>query len=236
MIMKNKYEVVIDYINQRIDSGFYKAHQMIDSENELAEALNISRVTVRRAIDELVSDRVLYRQHGRGTFVRSIPSYKEFRNGVGFTREVLRRDEIPSSKDVELRRIFANEDIAQQLQIIVGEPVWEVKRTRCANNVPIVFEHVYFPEKLVGILVEDDLSGSLYALLEARGIQFDYADQSLQAILADAQLSKQLNISVGDPLIKMEVIAYMENGTPFNSGSSYYQTSSFKLYQTVFNS
>lgn len=234
--MKNKYEVVIDYINHRIDSGFYKAHQMIDSENELAEILNISRVTVRRAIDELVSERVLYRQHGRGTFVRSMPSYKEFRNGVGFTREVLRRNETPSSKDVELRRVFANEGIAHQLQIMIGDPVWEVRRTRCANDVPIVCEHVYFPEKLVGSLVEEDLSGSLYALLESRGIQFDYADQSLQAILADASLSEQLNIAVGDPLIKMEVIAYMENGTPFNSGSSYYQTSSFKLYQTVFNS
>lgn len=234
--MKNKYEVVIDYINQRIDSGFYKAHQMIDSENDLAEILNISRVTVRRAIDELVSEWVLYRQHGRGTFVRSMPSYKEFRNGVGFTREVLRRNETPSSKDVELRRVFANEGIAHQLQIMVGDPVWEVRRTRCANDVPIVCEHVYFPEKLVGSLVEEDLSGSLYALLESRGIQFDYADQSLQAILADASLSEQLNIAVGDPLIKMEVIAYMENGTPFNSGSSYYQTSSFKLYQTVFNS
>ncbi|QIK69754.1 UTRA domain-containing protein [Erysipelothrix sp. HDW6C] len=139
-----------------------------------------------------------------------------------------------TSHNKSLKKIPATELIASELKIALGTPVWEVIRTRYANDVPVAHEHVFFPTDLIGTIRPEDLDASLYDLLGKRGIHFAHADQRLDAINADETIANFLNIPVGHAVIKMHVTAYMENGTPFNTGVSYYQTQAFKLVQTVY--
>lgn len=235
--MKNnisKKEIVRNYIIGQINSNVYKPHEMIESENQLSSKIGVSRVTVRNAIEELVNERVLIKHHGKGTYLNSLPSFSDFMNGIGFSREVKRRNMIPSAKLLNLETIEPTLQLQKDLKLSIEERVIHVERVRLADNIPVAYESASFPHSILGDISESEASNSIYDYLEKKGYTFDYADQRVNATVADIPLSKLLNVPIGHPLIEMYVIAYTNEGIPFNAGTTFYQTNTFKLVQTVY--
>ncbi|MGN1344537.1 MAG: GntR family transcriptional regulator [Traorella sp.] len=229
-----KSQIVKEYILKNIDNGIYQVGQMIDSEITLSEKLKISRMTVREAIRDLVEDNILEKQHGRGTFVLKQPRFKGFQCGVGFSEEMKRHGMIPSSRDVSLTEIEASEEIAQDLQIAVHTSVWNIKRIRLANDIPVAYEDEYFSKTIIPSLTLEITNHSIYEYLQKEGLEFSYVDQMLDAVIADQKISQLLDVPVNTPLIRMYIIAYLKNGMPFNCGTTYYRNDHFKLSQTVY--
>ena len=229
-----KSQMVKEYILQNIASGVYPIGHMIDSEPVLSERLQVSRMTVREAIRDLVEENILEKQHGRGTFVLKQPRFKGFQCGIGFSEEMKRHGMVPSARDIQLIETTANEEIAQDLQITINAPVWNIKRVRLANDIPIAYEDEYFTKAIVTNLTVEIANHSIYEYLYQQGIEFTYVDQMLDAVLANKEISQRLEVPVGTPLIRMYIIAHLKNGTPFNCGTTYYRTDSFQLSQTVF--
>lgn len=234
MILNNKNETVKSFILKRIQSKVYSEGQMIDSENTLCQLLDVSRMTVRKALDELVNDGVLYKEKGRGTFVSMKPKYSEFQCGVAFTNEVEKRGRVPSTKDATLELLEADELIADDLKICKGDKVWRVTRVRCADGIPIIYAIEYFVYAQCENLTLDIVNQSVYGFLETKGITFAFVDQKLEAVLCPSDVAKKLSISKGEPLILMSITAYMKNGTPFNTGIEYYRTDQYTLIQSVY--
>lgn len=233
--MVNKNELVKKYIIEQINKRIYSEGQMIESEMQLCEKLNLSRMTVRKALNELVNEGVVYKEKGRGTFVSRKPKYAEFKFGIGFTQDVTKRGMIPSTKDATIKLCSADEEIATNLNINLGEKVWKVSRVRCADGIPIIFVVEYYPYSLCPDLTIETVNQSIYKYLEEKGICFSFLDQRIEAVLSPKKVADKLEIIEGHPLILMSMIVYMRNGTVFNYGIEYCRTDKYRLVQSIYN-
>lgn len=231
----SKNEVVKQYIKEQIEKKIYSEGQLIESESRLCDVLGISRMTVRKALDELVSDGVVYKEKGRGTFVARKPKYSEFKCGVGFSKEARKRGMNPSTKDSTLELCEADESVAEMFSIPIGTKVWKVTRVRCVDDIPIVYLSEYYLYSLCPDLNEDIVKQSIYGHLEKKGIHFAFLDQKLKAVLCPKDIAKKLDIEEGHPLIKMTLVTYMKNGIAFNCGDEYYLTDKYTLIQSIYN-
>ena len=229
-----KSQIVKEYILQNIANGIYPIGHMIESEPVLSEKLHISRMTIREAIRDLVEENILEKQHGRGTFVLKQPKFKGFQCGIGFSEEMKRHGMNASASHITLEETIANEQICQDLHLQEHAPIWNVKRVRLANNVPIAYEDEYFAKNIVPNLTLDIVSNSIYDYLKQQGIEFTYVDQVLDAVLATEEIASLLEVPVKTPLIRMYIIAHLKNGTPFNCGTTYYRTDTYQLSQTIY--
>lgn len=229
-----KYQIVKQYILEQIEKRIYQPHQLIESELELTEKLGVSRITVRKALEELVSEKVLSKKKGVGTFVNPLPKYLGFKPGIGFTSEAKNRGLTPSTNLLRLAKVAAEENQATDMQVHVGDSLWLVERIRYANNVAVSYELEYFDYRLVGELTEDICKQSIYEHLKEKEIEYEYVDQQISALLADEASAHHLNVPIGSPLINIKNIAYLKNGKPFNLGFALYQTNSFHLMHTVY--
>lgn len=232
----NKNDAVRDYIINRIQQHIYSAGQVIESESKLCEILNVSRMTVRKALDELVSEGIVYKEKGRGTFVSKKPKYAEFRCGVGgFTQEAKKRGVVPSTRDATLELMEADEIVAKKMNIPLHEKVWKVTRVRCADDTPIIYVEEYFLYSHCPDLTIEIVQQSIYEHLEKKGIVCAFVDQKLEAYSCRNKIAKKLVIKEGHPLIKMTLLIYMKNGTPYNYGVEYYRTDKYTLIQSVYS-
>lgn len=235
-ISKNKNEEVRKYITQRINQHIYVEGQVIESESKLCDILNVSRMTVRKALDELVSEGIVYKEKGRGTFVSRKPKYAEFRCGAGgFTQELEKRGLTPSTKDATLELIEADVTVAEMLNMPIHEKVWKVTRVRCADETPIIYVEEYFLYSHCTDLTIDIVNQSIYSHLEKKGIAYAFLDQKLEAINCPKHICEKLHIKDGHPVIRMSLIVYMKNGTAYNCGTEYYLTDRYTLIQSVYS-
>ena len=229
-----KYEIVREYILESIKKNIYLPGMVIESENELSSRLNVSRVTVRKALDDLCADNTLFKIKGKGTFVAEKPKYFDFQCGVGFSSEIRKRNRVPSTNYAKIRHIKADALVAAELQIPLESEVWEVIRVRCADGIPIAHEHEFFPYLLMPDLTEEIAFSSIYDWLETKGIYLGYVDQKISAVLAEKSIASKMNVAVGSPLVKMVITTYTRTGTPFNFGETLYQTEHFQILQSLY--
>ena len=136
----------------------------IPSERELMTTYDVSRATVRKAIDSLVADGLLHRIHGKGTFVAR-PRLESRLHLASFSQDMRRRGLTPSTRllDVELDEPPA--DVAKALDLSADGSAWRLDRVRLADGQPIALENGWYPRALLPGLDRHDLGGSLYELL-----------------------------------------------------------------------
>ena len=199
------YQQVLEDIKASIASGAYPPGSRIPSEAELSELYGVSRVTVRRAIEELSGEGYLVRRQGKGTYVNQrkltrkirqtsdVQSFSSLCQQMGMTpgAQVLERQIVPVQ--AEEQRFFG--DTCTQLVY--------VSRLRTADGIPIMTENNYFPLPTFAFLLDEPLEDvSLFSLIRERtGLSPDRCCGSIIEIaLADAHTAQQLAISPGDPL------------------------------------
>ncbi|MDQ3735519.1 MAG: GntR family transcriptional regulator [Actinomycetota bacterium] len=177
------------------------AHTPIGSERELMARHEVSRATVREAIGQLVSEGLLYRVHGKGTFVAGERVESQL-HLASFTDDMRRRGLEPKTRvlDVKLRTPPAREAAALRLE--AGAKAWRLERLRIAGGDVMALELGWFPEKLLPALDEHDLSESLYTLFsEVYGLGVDSAQQTVWAESADDRRIKLMGLPAGIPLL-----------------------------------
>lgn len=233
--MENKSTCVKNYILDKIHRKIYCPGQMIESESDLAKKLNTSRMTVRKALDILVQEGIIFKVKGRGTFVAQQPKYAEFQYGVGFTQEAQKRGLTASTRNAHLELLDADELLARKLKLDVGDKVWKVSRVRCMDNNPVVYTDEYYNYLQCEDLSEDIIKASVYEHLEKKGIVFAFLDQKLEAVSCPEHIAQCLEIEPGTPVIRMTLTVYMKNGVPFNYGIQHCRTDQYTLVQSVYN-
>lgn len=232
--MKSKNEQIKKYILEQIKRRTYLPGQLIESEGQLCDLFDVSRMTIRKALSELETEGIIYKEKGRGTFIAPRPKYSSFKLGVGFSEEVTKRGMIPSTKDSSLELITADDEISKMLGMTSGEKVWKVTRVRCADNIPVVYTEEYYIYELCPGLTIDIINTSTYNYLDEQGVAFAFADQKMVAALCPANVAKKLDIEEGHPMILMDLTVYMKNGVVFNAGREYYRTDKFTITQSIY--
>ena len=173
----------------------------IPSERELMTTYDVSRATVRKAIESLIADGLLQRIHGKGTFVAR-PRLESRLHLASFSQDMRRRGLTPSTRllGVELDR--PPSDVADALGLGRTGMAWRVDRVRLADGQPIALENGWYPQQPLPNLDRQDLTGSLYELFENHyGLLIDTAEQTLWGESADAATGRRLDAPVHTPLL-----------------------------------
>ncbi len=140
-----KYEIIKKEIKEQIKDNILKPNQVIKSENEMCQCYDVSRVTVRKAIDELCAEGILYRIKGKGCFVRELKDKK--RRIYSFTEAVKNEGKTPSKKQLSLKTMNADAYLAEKLQITEGDEVYEIRSLYYADGVPYSLNTAVLPAK-----------------------------------------------------------------------------------------
>jgi GntR family transcriptional regulator len=223
------YYQIEEAIKQKIDKGEWISGTMISSEREFAENYEVSRMTVRQAITNLVNDGYLTRRKGKGTFVSGKKIEQKLLGLTSFTEDMKSRGFKPASKLVSFQTISANHQLAKALEIMQNDEIYEIKRVRLANDIPMAIETTFVPAGLLDLKEKHIKEGSLYSQVEHAGFQIDYANQSLEASIAREAESEILEISKGAPVLLIQRQTYLTTGKPLEVVHSVYRGDRYKF-------
>lgn len=207
---KPLYLQIQEYLAEKIVSGDLTPETRILSERELSSELGVSRMTVRRAITELVNEGLLERVHGAGTFVArpkveygasELVSYTDAMTsrGLHVTRQLIEFDEVPASRR-----------LSERLHVSIGHSLYHVILLYLANRTPVILERSFFPCERCPNLQDYDLEKtSIYDLLcEAYQIQISHIDQTIEANTASEIIARQLRVEEGFPLLMVTRVVF----------------------------
>jgi GntR family transcriptional regulator len=226
------YYQLENIIKKRIEEGIYKVDEKIPSERSLSEELAISRMTINKAINNLVDEGVLHRARGQGTYV-SKNKIDFFPVLLGFTEIIENKGMEPSSSLISQSVIIPDKYLCEKLQITENEKVIFTQRLRLADKEIINLEESYVPYSLCPKLLEADLSGeSIYKLLTDEGYKLSKAEQEVQAILSDNKLCELLQMKVDEPILKRKRLTYSKD-TPIEYSLNYYKGDVYTMVMTI---
>jgi len=205
-----RYYQIEQSILELIQSNRIKPGEQLPSEADLAQQYQVSRITAKRALDDLVRQGWAYRQQGRGTFVAQA-RIKEMSGFRSFTDDILSKGLRPSSKIVQLAEVPADEKVAVHLRIPPGDRAYMLQRIRLADDQPVAFETAYLAARQYPNLTQFDLSQSLYKILrEQYHVNPVWADAELQAASATAEVAQMLGMRTGEPVLTANRLTYSE--------------------------
>lgn len=206
-------QIEYDILNS-ITTGYYKKNDMIPTELELANTYNVSRVTVRRATDNLVAQGILYRTPGAGTFVTYKTPTQKIATLKSFTEEMEELGLKATTKVNTFAIKEADSKIANILGMKENDMLYYIERSRYGNNDLYVFEKTYMSVKSNPSISIKILEGSKYEYVEKiRGAKIDYSYHQTSPILPNKMLSKIFGIDEITPIIKIANTTYLEDGS-----------------------
>lgn len=229
------YQQLYNILHKEIEGGTWKPGDRMPSEAELINTYGVSRITVRQAFDLLVSEGLVYRRRGSGTFISPQPAQFGLERIVSFSEDMHRRGFHPETQVLDSRLERASTDVSAWLDVGVGTEIAVLNRLRLADGKPLSVErshlvHRYCP----GILDGDYSRSSLYETLGNRfGIHMARANQVIHAIAANKEIAGALTVPVGSPLIYIERISFRQAGIPMEYLQMYYRGDRYVLYNEL---
>jgi len=207
-------------IRDAIKDGVAPRGSGIPAERDLAIEYNVSRITVRKAIEGLVEEGLLTRRRGAGTFVAGRVD-KSFSKLSSFSEDMVARGRVPSSLWVSRSVGAVTPDESMALGLSPGSPVLRFNRIRLADDEPMALE---FSTLAAGALASiDDVGDSLYAALERADHRPVRALQRLRAVPLGSQHARMLGVDTGDPVLLIERRGFLPDGRVVEFTRSYYR-------------
>lgn len=201
-----------------IREGRYRADEALPSERTLSDSLGVSRVTARKAIDQLVEQRLIVRRRGSGNYIA--PRLEQpLSNLTSFSEELQRRGFAPSSRWLSRAVSVAAPDEQFSLGLPTGARVARLERLRLADDVVMAYEVSVLPEQLLPD--PEQVDTSLYAHLTALGRSPVRALQHIRALNAGRDIAGFMALPVGHALLFITRVGYLESGQPVELTHSY---------------
>ena len=213
-----------------------KPNQKIPTEQELSEHYQISRMTVRKSLAQLVEDGVLAKKQGKGTFVQEPKITEDLSNPGSFTSLCKRNGKVPGGRTLKFMLTEATDRDVEELQLKDSEPVIHVQRVRLADNMPVMLENLYFPGHLKDILTENLDDSSLYQILhEKYGLTSGNSVMEIEISECNSYEAAVLEIKAGSPLLLMREIVYDQHDKPLHRSKSLIRGDKFKYISPRMN-
>jgi GntR family transcriptional regulator len=214
------YKRLADGLRDAIERGLIKPEAPLPAERDLATDFDVSRITVRKALDALVADGLLVRRQGAGTFVAGRVE-KQFAKLSSFTEDMAARGRTVASRWLAQTVATVSPDESMTLGLSPGANVYRFHRLRMADGVPMAIERSTIP----GFALDsaDAVADSLYAALEKAGNRPIRALQRLRAVLFDAEQAALLGIEAGAAGLFIERRGFLEDGRAIEATQSWYR-------------
>ena len=203
-----------------IENGIIGPDDALPPERDLAEMLGVSRITVRKAIDELVDDGLLIRKQGSGTFVSNRVE-KNFAKLTSFSEDMRARGREPRSVWLNRATGTVTPEESLTLRSSPGTPVFRFHRIRYADDAPMALEYATVLAGCLGSV--EDVASSLYEALEKTGNRPVRALQRLRAVLLTAEQAKLLKAQERDAGLLVARVGYLKDGRAVEFSQSFYR-------------
>lgn len=211
---------------EEIKSNAYPVDSIIPTEKEISEMFEISRTTVRQAITELVREGWLYRVKSKGTFVAQRKIKQDFiRRLESFNEQIERTGRRPGTELLALEVVEMPERAAEAFGVAPGERVVYLHRKRSADDEPIVTVETYLPYPKCAFLMQHDMAKeSMYNVLaEREETRICRVSRILEAVAANAQDARLLNIRTGKPVHLFHTVGYNQYDEPIEFSIARYR-------------
>lgn len=214
------YVQLKETLQEYIESKNLKPGDQIPGEMTLCQMYDVSRTVVRQALREMEYEGIITKEKGRGAFIAEAKINESLvQKLTGFHQDMTAMGFHPISKILEKCVEPAGPKIAAQLNLSPQNQVLKLTRLRYIQKDPIVLVTTFLPfEKCPGIMDEELSSQSLYALLEHKySLVIAYGRRTIQAVAANEYEAQLLDIKKGAPLICLDSISYLADGTPIEA-------------------
>ena len=203
------YQQLKDQIQGEIENGVWSSGSKLPTEIELSDTYQVSRVTVRKALDELSKLGYLERKSGKGTFVAEKKIQRTLSCVLSFTDMCHIIGTKPGAKVIKMAIEQPEEDEREKMKLGPDDRVIIVERIRYSDGHPVILERCKFPEHFDFLFGENLNNASLYSVIsEKKGIVFEQSQKEIEIVFATAQEAKDLEISKGYPLLMMNSIVW----------------------------
>ena len=232
-----KYQKAKDTLLASIQEGQIGANECLPSERELCARFDVSRVTIRKAVDELEAEGVIYRFPGKGTFVKRQQKITQALSRLtSFTEDMQARHMKADSKILLSERSAANKEVAQRLGLNPGDEVILFRRLRLADGSPMAIETIYLDYNIFYPLLTEFSGGSFYAFMRERlGIVPKRALQSLEVTpLMEWEAELLGNVDLNAALL-MNRQTFDDNDRPIEYVVSKYRSDKYKFTIELYN-
>lgn len=217
--MMRKYEKISSEMRKRIKEHYYPIDQPIPDEISLSKEFECSRMTMKRALDILVMEGLLYRKRGHGTFIVQ-SAFSNGRVNVDGTQVQgltgLLKNKKVTSKVIQFDVQFPSDKVAEHLAIDRETPVYYLIRLRLVDGEPYVIEKTYMPTTLIKGITDEVLHGSIYSYItETLGLTIAGSHRKIRAAKSDKLDQSYLECLAEDPILEVEHVGFLNNGVPF---------------------
>ena len=219
------YSQIEDVLTSEIAEGILQAGNQLPTEDGLIARFGVSRITVRRAIQNLVTRGLVEIRRGKGTFVVESRITQELTELSGFVEDMEALGRKATARVIGTEIVTADKTVARELALVSGERVVRIHRVRLADGVPISFDETYLPLEIGKKIITDDLETEpIFTLLERKySIPLLEAEYRLEAAATEAGVASALGVDEGSPIFLIERISYTTGGQPVDYERLYYR-------------
>lgn len=222
-----KYEEIASDLRAAIRRGEYSPGQQLAFEKDMCTQYNVSRITIKRAVDELVKEGLVVKRRGSGTFVKALKDddVKELSMANQFTGfSDYHKGMKVSSIVVKFDIIHPTPEVADKLQIKTDDFVYDIVRVRCRDDKPIVIEYMNMPIELVPGIKMSVLEKSVYSYIsDTLKYKIQSAHRFIKALMPTEEERELLKIEEGTPILEVEQVAFFDDGVPFEYSVSHHR-------------
>ncbi|MEW6981036.1 histidine utilization repressor [Colwelliaceae bacterium 6471] len=209
---KPKFSIIKQHICDNIESGLWPQHSKVPSENELAAEFNVSRMTARRALQELTEQGLLVRSQGAGTFVATFKSQSSLLEIRNIADEIADRGHQYSAIQLELKAVKVNEEIAILLDVAQDESVFYSAVLHLENGDPIQLEQRYVNCQLIPDYTQQNFTKiTPHEYLSAKA-PLTEATHEIEAVLAPKEICQALEITTAQPCLQIKRRTWSNQG------------------------
>ena len=223
------------WLRKQIESGKFAPEEKLPSENELAKKFDVSRVTIRRALQSLENESMIYRCQGLGSFVSDERASHNLVRLTDFNEDMAKAGLDASSKVIAFQSVDAPDWLEEILDVEPGTKVIRIDRRRLGDGEPIAFDSTWLPI-LYGQLMDKDAlqQSTIYKQLEAEyDIPVIRGCYRMSAELADEKLSNHLDVPENSALFLIDRISYTIGEKPVYYQKRYYRNDKVMYEMTL---
>ncbi|GGI17545.1 GntR family transcriptional regulator [Gottfriedia solisilvae] len=236
----SKYNEIAKDIRQKISNQVYGVGEMLPDEFTLAEQYDCSKMTVKKAMDILVSEGLIAKRRGYGTIVKEAPLFnvhqlnRNDKKHFGLTQKVGAKR--VNSKVLLFQVIPASDKLASLLNCETNSFIYEIKRVRYIDGKPFALEEIYMPISVIQGLSEKHVNKSIYQFIqEELGLKIKSAQKIIRAVKGNALDIQHLHIHKHDPVMEVEQIVFLADGKVFEYSITHHVYQLFEFQTVIIN-
>lgn len=230
-----RHTQISQWLRNQIVKGTFGAEEKLPSENELAKKFNVSRVTIRRALQSLENEEMIYRCQGLGSFVSDHRTSHNLIRLTDFSEDMANAGLEATSKVLEFKSVETPAWLANLLEIDEATRVLQIDRLRLGDGEPVAFDSTWLPILYGQLLEENELSDTtIYKILEEKyDIPINRGCYRISAEISSDVLSEALNIPENSPLLLIDRLSFTIGDKPVYYQKRYYRTDKVKYEMTL---